>query len=411
MRIAFVTHQFFPAFYTGVERLTLNLASQLGRMGHACVVLTVAGASSGGHEPYDVAGVRVRPVPGEISLDLRGQAASAAEVGRVLDEEQVELVHVMQPLGLPGAFTQAAARGLPLVAHVPDFSYPCPRINLVRIDGAHCPDSQEGARCSSICLIPNGTHRYAHARRLLAQADAVVAPCRATVAMHAQHGFDTADWCCVPWGVDYALHPRRLAAPNGPELHVGFLGTLVPHKGAHVLVDALRSVPDAPLVLDLYGDSFHAHAYEDELRRLAADDARIRFHGGYDHDDFPAVLGGLDVVAIPSLWHENLPTSGLNAVASGVPLVVSDTPGLRELVDDYAGGWTFPAGDAAALAALLTTFVDARDELVERRPLLIAPPSLEEEAFAIERIYAAVVAGAPLPVELVAAAAEPAEVA
>jgi glycosyltransferase involved in cell wall biosynthesis len=401
MRVAFVTHQFFPAFYTGVERLTLNLASQLSRMGHECTVVTVASASSGSLEPYDVDGVRVRPVEGSVSFDLRGDAESAQAVGRVLDEERIELVHVMQPLGLPGAFTQAAIRDLPLVAHLPDFSYACPRITLLRVDGSDCPTSQEGVLCGRTCRITRAEQRHAHARRLLDQAAAVISPCRATIATHAAHGFDTGGWCWIPWGVDYALHPGRLPAPTEPELRIGFLGTLVPHKGAHVLVEALRLAPDAPVALELYGDSFHARDYERELRSRAGDDARIRFQGTYNHGEFLQVLAALDLVAIPSLWHENLPTSGLNAIASGVPLAVSDMPGLRELVDDYACGWTFPAGDPAALAELLTGLAGDRERLAERRRELVSPPSLEEEAFAVERVHAAVLAGAPPPEELV----------
>src|SRR4029450_4136210 len=92
MRIALVTHQFFPAFYTGVERATLNVAKQLGRMGHACVVVTPAEHSSGNEQPYGYDGVHVRPV--------------RSGVGRVLDEERVELVDVMQPSRLAGAFEE-----------------------------------------------------------------------------------------------------------------------------------------------------------------------------------------------------------------------------------------------------------------------------------------------------------------
>ncbi len=116
-------------------------------------------------------------------------------------------------------------------------------------------------------------------------------------------------------------------------------------------------------------------------------DSRIRFAGRYDHADFASVLAPLDAVAIPSLWHENVPSSGLNAVAAGVPLIVSDVPGLGELIDDYDCGFTFAAGYAADLAGLLERLLDDGELLRRARARMTYPISVEEEAWRLEAIY------------------------
>ncbi|MGZ4386852.1 MAG: glycosyltransferase [Gaiellaceae bacterium] len=390
MRIALVTHQFFPAFYTGVERLTLNLAAQLRRMGHDCLVVTSAEHSSGSEQPYSHEGTWVRPLVSK-RADLARPWSQGLEVGMRLgavpDDEGVELVHVMQPMRLPSVFEQARARRLPLVAHVADFSYLCARLNMLRPDNGLCPGAEDGRACIRACGIREGPQRVEWGRKALAGA-AVICPCRFTIELHAREGFDTSGWSHVPWGVDFALHPRRLSAPPGDKLVLGFVGTLLRHKGPHVLVDALRRLPDAPLELRLYGESFHEQAYERELRRLAAGDRRIRFEGSYEHAQFARVLAGLDAVAIPSLWHENLPTTGLNAIAAGVPLIVSDVGGLQELIDDYDCGLTYPVGDAGALAALLGRLLDEPGLLAGIRERMSYPPSLEEEAWRLEEAYA-----------------------
>jgi glycosyltransferase involved in cell wall biosynthesis len=92
-------------------------------------------------------------------------------------------------------------------------------------------------------------------------------------------------------------------------------------------------------------------------------------------------------VVIPSLWRENLPTTGLNAIAARVPIIVSDGEGLTELIDDYGCGFAYPMGNAEALAAILRDCI-ARPELLDRvRRDMLYPPSLEEEAVEMEQIY------------------------
>jgi glycosyltransferase involved in cell wall biosynthesis len=392
VRIALVTHQFFPAFYTGVERLALNLARQLQRMGHQPVVVTSAPHSSGSSAPYAVEGVPVRPVETvrtELARPWLYDRGVGTALGRVLDEERVELVHVMNPVRVSAAFGQAHARGLPVVAHVADFGYMCARLNLLRAAGELCLGPEGGQACVEACRISAGPKRYAWGVDLVGSAAAVVSPSRVAIELHARSGFDTAHWHHVPWGVDYGLHRRRLPAPERSGLTVGFIGTLLAHKGPHVLVEALRLLGDRDVRLVLHGGSFHEVRYQAELRSAAAGDARIVFAGAYAHEWLPEVLAPLDAVAIPSLWHENLPTSGLNAVASGVPLLASDVAGLRELVEDYDCGVTFPPGDARALAALLARLHDDGAELARIRERMAYPPSLEEEAWRIELLYTA----------------------
>ena len=390
MRIALVTHQFFPAFYTGVERLTLNLSNQLARMGHEAIVVTSAEHANGGAPDYAHEGAWVRTVAAGEEDRARPWLQDRRVVDRLVDilrEESSDIVHVVNPLRLPQAFEAAERLDLPVVAHVTDFGYLCANFNLLRIDGSRCPSSENGTACVSACRIDSGPMRYAWGKRLLARAAAVVAGCRWTIERHAAEGFDTTNWHHLPWGTDYAIHEPRLDPPPGDELVLGFIGTLLRHKGPHVVVKALRMLPDQPIRLLLYGGSFHEAEYERELRRLAGDDDRIVFPGSYDHADLSKILGKLSAVVIPSIWYENLPMSGLNAIAARVPLIAGDLGGLTELIDDYRCGFTYPADDPAALAALLAELCDNRALLDDVRRTIVLPPSVEEEAWTMERIY------------------------
>lgn len=393
-RIAFVTHQFFPLFYTGVERATLNLAVQLGRLGHECTVMTSATHSSGDTSPYVVEAVRV--VPLETSeADLERPWRGDGVLRRALEEARPDIVHVLHPMRFPHVFSEAAGAGIPLVLHVSDFFYPCARITMVQSGGSLCSSPEGGARCASVCGVALARARLAWARIALASAAAVVCPCRATIELHRVSGFETSKWHHVPWGVDYTLHPDRLSPPPPGPLRVGFLGTLLEHKGAHVAVDAVRSRPQLQVELQLYGGSFQQYAYEDRLRQTAGGDPRIVFAGTYRHDEFRGILAGLDAVVVPSLWHENLPTAALNAIAAGVPLLVSDVAGLTELIADYDCGVAFGRGDADDLAVLIERLASDPSILPAIRARIVRPPSVEDEAARIEALYAAVSSGRP----------------
>jgi glycosyltransferase involved in cell wall biosynthesis len=65
-----------------------------------------------------------------------------------------------------------------------------------------------------------------------------------------------------------------------------------------------------------------------------------------------AVLAGLDLLVVPSLWWENSPLTIHEAWQRGLPVLASDRGGMSELLAQ-GGGATFPPGDDAALAALL----------------------------------------------------------
>ena len=81
--------------------------------------------------------------------------------------------------------------------------------------------------------------------------------------------------------------------------------------------------------------------------------------------DAPALHAAFDVFALPSL-HEGLPLAPQEAMASGVPVVVTDAGGLPELVEHGRDGLVVPRGDPPALASGITRLLrdpELRDRL------------------------------------------------
>lgn len=151
---------------------------------------------------------------------------------------------------------------------------------------------------------------------------------------------------------------------NGPNRRnelprIGEIARLCDVKGQRELLHALARLPDARLVLagrDLEQGGAFQDALERESERLGI---RERVEFGF-HDDVPALLETLDVVALPS-WTEGLPLVLLEAMARGRPVVATPVGGTPEVVTDGETGLLVPPRDPEALAEALRRVLDDRD--------------------------------------------------
>lgn len=72
-------------------------------------------------------------------------------------------------------------------------------------------------------------------------------------------------------------------------------------------------------------------------------------------DDMPGLLRNVDVLCLPTIYGEGVPRILIEAAASGLPLVASDSPGCRDIVRDGVNGLLIPSGhdDVAPLVHAL----------------------------------------------------------
>jgi glycosyltransferase involved in cell wall biosynthesis len=160
--------------------------------------------------------------------------------------------------------------------------------------------------------------------------------------------------------IDRSAKPAR---PRG-KLRLGYIGQLAPHKGADILLAALRALPPTDVALTLYGSLEQDPIYTARLRALAAGHD-VDFGGVIPKERLAATFGGFDALIVPSIWPENGPLVLLQSLATHTPVIVSDVPGLTEFVREGENGFVFPKGDDEALARLLRRLSGATNELVE----------------------------------------------
>lgn len=125
---------------------------------------------------------------------------------------------------------------------------------------------------------------------------------------------------------------------------VGGLGRLVPERGFRALIEAMPQVWEehAHAILMLAGAGPEEDAWRVLARTYDPEQKRIRFVGAVP--DAQAFLRGLDMLVVPSS-RAGFSMAALEAMACGIPTMVRDTGGLRELVDPDVSGFLFRDDD------------------------------------------------------------------
>jgi glycosyltransferase involved in cell wall biosynthesis len=160
-------------------------------------------------------------------------------------------------------------------------------------------------------------------------------------------------------GIDLAAFPfaARGAMPAGQTggLRLLYAGSLVPHKGVHVAIDAVGELARQGLLrgmqLTIVGSG--RPDYEAALRRAVTEqglEGSVRFAGRVPRSEMPAQLAAHDVLIFPSEWPEPLARMTQEAMACGAVVVGTITGGTGEILADGETGLVFPPGDAPALA-------------------------------------------------------------
>ncbi len=414
LRVALFVHAFYPDHLYGTEAYTLALARQFKALGHAPTVVTARGAG----EPrqaeevvrYEVEGIPVVRIdrnrsPSRSAREDYDHPALAPLIERILRDLNPDVVHIAHLANFTATLPNVTARlGIPTFATLTDFFNLCITTRLELPDGELChgPNASR-SNCLSCGMLARSVERPSAFWRILAQ-PAVRTAAGVTAAMlapvlpfsvgrdaravrdraqvlrvalaHCKAAFAPSTFLAElfdahgagpplfrsPFGVDIDRAPKP-PAPARP-VRFGFIGQLAYHKGPHLLLQALRALPRDAFTVDIWGSESLSPAYARDLRAVAEQTVPplpARFRGTFAESEMARLLADVDVLVMPSTWFENAPLTLLKALATHTPVIVSDVPGMTEFVEEGVNGFSFPRGDAEALALVLQRFVDTPD--------------------------------------------------
>jgi phosphatidyl-myo-inositol alpha-mannosyltransferase len=161
----------------------------------------------------------------------------------------------------------------------------------------------------------------------------------------------------VPNGLRTAPFSTATPADLGPGRKLLFVGRLHPRKGFLTAVAAFdlvaREHPDVRLIVAGDGEQRDAVSMlRPEYRN------RVTMLGSVPHEDLPPIHAACDLYLGPSAGGESFGIVLVEAMAAGLPVVASDIPGYREVVDDDVQGLLVPPGDPAGLAEAALRVLD-----------------------------------------------------
>jgi glycosyltransferase involved in cell wall biosynthesis len=169
------------------------------------------------------------------------------------------------------------------------------------------------------------------------------------------------------------------------------VGRVEPLKGTEVLVRAAAKIMEASDIEVVFVGRSSGERdglqYRDWVRKLATQlGAPCRFVDQVPRSELRDWYRAARVVAVPSMY-ESLSMSGLEAMASGRPVVCSSSTGVAELVADSGAGTVVPPGNADLLAeALLPYLLDAdAARLAGRRGRRLMEDTCSPEQIAAQR--------------------------
>jgi len=187
---------------------------------------------------------------------------------------------------------------------------------------------------------------------------AIVANREAATALQMLHGLDSSQVWFVPNGVDGSFFIPRGRQSDGSRLL--FVGSWLDRKGIYYLRDAFVQLAsrNSSAQLTIAG----CMVAEPEVRKWFPESVQQRLHirPQIAVVDMPRVYAENDVFVFPSLA-EGMPLSLLEAMASGMPVVTTDTCGMSDLVEDGYNGLLVKPADADALARAVELLVGDGD--------------------------------------------------
>lgn len=373
MKVLVITNLYPPQIIGGAEIYAEMLAKGLASTGFNVVVVT---STKGRRYFEERAGIPIYRIAPQQLFQMTTRSSTSRPrklIGRFIDIwnpitfrivseilriEKPDIVHTNNLLGLSASVWHACRRhDIPIVHTLHDFWLCCPRGLLLRAGNDICAGGG---------VLPCKVYRSI-SRELVKNLDCIIAPSKFIAEMHQR------------WRIlckhRVIVHPNPVPASSvapafnrlsqSDRLRLLYLGQLAPHKGLHVLLDAIEPLirRGAGVTLDIVGNSNNEYARS--LRSRFEKVEGIRFHGVAGQTVKERFLERTDILVVPSLCFENCPMVVLEAFQYSMPVICSRIGGLPEMVIHGENGFLFEPGNANDLRQRI-------DELLNRPDLVNA---------------------------------------
>jgi glycosyltransferase involved in cell wall biosynthesis/MoaA/NifB/PqqE/SkfB family radical SAM enzyme len=349
-----------------------------------------------------------------------------ARFSEVLAAVQPDVLHVGHLNHLSTSLVGRAAEAeIPIVFTLHDYWLMCPRGQFIQMfpeeptDPWALCDGQDDRKCAERCYAryfsgdPDAYEqdvaqweawvhrRMAHVREMVDYVDRFIAPARHLRERFIEDfGLPASKVVYLDYGFDRSRFIGRERVLGEP-FTFGYIGTHIPAKGIHHLLEAFGQLEGSPR-LRIWGCSRgqETAALQTLARRLPGDASeRIEWLPDYRNQAIvQEVFDKVDAIVVASIWAENSPLVIHEAQQARVPVITADYGGMGEYVHHEINGLLFAHRDPGDLARQMQRFVDeptlaerlgARGYRYDERGDI---PSIEDHVAQVTALYEQVIA-------------------
>jgi glycosyltransferase involved in cell wall biosynthesis len=338
MKILLINTFFPPIKVGGAEESVFELAAGLRHMGHE-VAVACLGPRRNSEPEIAPHGVNVYRLNTKIAAPFFSDRSKSrliqkilwharevcrpsvsAFLRRILRAEKPDVIHTNSIAGF-GLAAWRVARDVPLVHTAREYHLVCASSRTYR----------NGSNCQRQCLDCKTIRApFSFARR---KPDLFVGLTRATIVRHEEFGFLSSDSDSFVIANQPTLPAFTRSRREGGGATFGYIGRLEDYKGLYVALEAFANLRHGGVKLLIAGDGSSEDL--DHLARLMERDKRVEFLGRVSQGEF---FSRVDVVVVPSQWHEPFGRVAAEACVAGAAAIVSDVGGLPEAIRGYPHG-------------------------------------------------------------------------
>lgn len=366
MRIAMIGQRGVPATHGGVERHVEEIGSRLAARGHDVTVFVRPSYSDYGGSAYRGMDVQRVPTVSTRHLDaiVHATLSTLAAMRRRFD---VIHYHALGP-GVPALLPKLASRSR-VVQTIHGLDSRRAKWGPLAQSALGLAEWMSGRVPHETIVVSSDLHAY-YQDRYRREAHLI------------RNGVNP----------PVTREPQLIVEEYGLARHkyVLFVGRLVPEKAPDLLIRAFKHIPGDWRLVIAGGSSFTGD-YVRSLHELAADDPRVVFTGYVYGDMLDELYSNAAAFVLPSTL-EGLPLTLLEAIAYGAPVIASDIPPHREIIDRSAvGHMLFTTGDEEGLLGALHETLDRQEaaaRAAERnREATLPRYRWDDVALATEAVY------------------------
>jgi len=391
MKVLKVIHGYPMLYNAGSEVYSQTICHGLVRSGHEVHVFTREedsfrpdGAIRVSNDA-DVPEITLHLVNNPRHKDRYRLAIIDQKFAELLDQLKPDIVHIghLNHLSTSLVF-EAKKRNVPIVYTLHDYWLMCPRGQFMQMHSADdnlwaACDGQENKKCATQCYARYFSgdpteqaediaywenwvkRRMDHVREVVKDVDLFISPAKYLKNRYEQDfGLPEHKSIYLDYGFDRSRMEGRKRV-SGEPFTFGYIGTHIPAKGIHQLIEAFGKLKGQAL-LRIWGrdrgqDSRALRAIVDTLPE--AKRQSIQWMPEYKNQQIAVdVFSHTDAIVTPSVWVENSPLVIHEAQQSKVPVITANAGGMGEYVINDVNGLTYEHRNIEQLAEKMQMFVD-----------------------------------------------------